>query len=92
MQPRFSCRVIVPGLDRLVMNVGEITTEPVDLLDQARLCPVHEVGKAATPHLVIADESARDAIAVSFDCVYPHLLRGEGGQLTMPEQPLCIVY
>jgi hypothetical protein len=88
MEPRLTGPVVVFGIDRFVVDVRKVATQPRDLLDNPVLSIGHQFAIALIPQLVTMRERSWNATAVGFDSVFRYEIRLERWQFPMPEHYL----
>ena len=70
VQPRLAGRVVASGVNRFIMDVGEVTAEPINFLYQAAFRVRHQFPIALIPQLVTVSDRAGNTAAVSLDRVF----------------------
>ena len=91
MEPRLASRVVVFGIDRFVVDVRKVATQPPDLLDEPVLSIGHQLAIALIPQLVTMRQRPWDAAAVGLDGVFAYEVRLERWQFPMPKYDLRFV-
>ena len=80
--------IIVPGIDRLVMNMRAVASETGDFLNQTALGVVHQLPVTAIPQFIAVTNAPSHSTAGGFYGVLRHELRVERWQLAMPVDDL----
>jgi hypothetical protein len=91
VQPRLTRDLIVPGLDRFVVDVRKVATEARDLLHEPLLGIRHQFAIALIPQLVTMRERPWDAAAGGLNGVLRHEIRLERWQFLVPEHDLRVI-
>jgi hypothetical protein len=72
------------GINRFIVDMGEVTPQASDFLRQAALCVGHEFPIALIPQLVAVSDGAWNSTAIGLDGVLCYQVGVEWWQLTMP--------
>jgi hypothetical protein len=88
VQPRLAGCIVVPGVNRFVVDVRKVATQAGDLLHQAALSLRHELPIAPIPQLVTVGDRPGNAAAVGSNRVLRCRFRLERRQLPMPVHDL----
>ena len=84
MKPRLAGSVVVLGINRFIVDVGEVTAQASDFLRQTALRRGHEFPIALLPELVTVSDCPGYTAAIGLDGVFCYQFGVKRRQLAMP--------